>query len=200
MKPFAKPFFQLSALLGTVGLLLQLVLLLQAFAGSTLGGVIQFFSYFTILSNTLFVLVCMAHGWGGLGFFGRTGAAGVAAGSMLIVGVVYHLVLDALWQPQGWAWVANHVLHTLQPLLAGVAWMVFLRKKLDWKFAFVWLLYPLFYVFYTLVRGRFADWYPYPFVDVNALGMRQVLLNSMGLAVVFYLVYLATIALGRRVK
>lgn len=198
MTPYHRAFFRLGALAGTLGLGLQLYLLIATHPGSTAQAVEQFFSYFTILSNTLFALVCLAHGWNIFPFFRQTGIAGVTTGSMLIVGAVYHLILDALWQPEGLAWIANQLLHTSQPLLAIIGWMAFLKQRLQWKFAFVWLLYPLAYVIYTLIHGAFVSWYPYPFVDVNELGMRQVVLNSFGLAAAFYLVFMGVIALGRR--
>ena len=40
-------------------------------------------------------------------------------------------------------------------------------------------------VHYTLLRGELAEWYPYPFVDVNDHGYGRVLLNCVGVAVLF---------------
>ena len=33
-----------------------------------------------------------------------------------------------------------------------------------------WLIFPIVYVVYSLVRGPIADWYPYPFLDPNLDG------------------------------
>ena len=40
---------------------------------------------------------------------------------------------------------------------------------------------PLLYVVYVLVRGHLTGLYPYPFIDVGALGLKYVLLNALGL-------------------
>jgi hypothetical protein len=38
----------------------------------------------------------------------------------------------------------------------------------------------LAWLVYTLFRGEIVDWYPYPFVDVSALGYGGVLARSVG--------------------
>jgi hypothetical protein len=48
-----------------------------------------------------------------------------------------------------------------------------------------WLAYPLIYLFYILIRGNFAGFYPYPFVDVVKLGLQKVLENSVMLMLLF---------------
>lgn len=48
-----------------------------------------------------------------------------------------------------------------------------------------WLIYPQAYLIYIPIRGHFSGFYPYPFVDVSALGMTKVLFNSAVLMGVF---------------
>ncbi|MBK6825986.1 MAG: Pr6Pr family membrane protein [Chitinophagaceae bacterium] len=42
-----------------------------------------------------------------------------------------------------------------------------------------WLVFPAFYLTYTLIRGALVNWYPYPFVDAGNLGYVKVALNSL---------------------
>ncbi|MGC3777767.1 Pr6Pr family membrane protein, partial [Escherichia coli] len=46
------------------------------------------------------------------------------------------------------------------------------------KKALLWLVYPLGYLMVTLWRGALSGFYPYPFIDVNALGYPRVILNA----------------------
>ncbi|MGZ5849430.1 MAG: Pr6Pr family membrane protein [Methyloceanibacter sp.] len=48
-----------------------------------------------------------------------------------------------------------------------------------------WMLFPFAYAAYSLMHGAVMGFYPYPFLDVAALGYEQVLLN-MGLLIVVF--------------
>jgi hypothetical protein len=52
------------------------------------------------------------------------------------------------------------------------------------------LVLPVVWLAYTLIRGAFVDWYPYPFLDVTLHGYGYVALSS--LAVGALLLALAT--------
>ena len=54
-----------------------------------------------------------------------------------------------------------------------------------------WLVVPLAYLVYSLVRGAVVDWYPYPFMDPGEHGYAGVAVTSVVIAVV-----LAVIATG----
>ena len=47
----------------------------------------------------------------------------------------------------------------------------------------VWLALPLSYACYTFVRGAIVHYYPYPFLDVKALGPSVVATYCAGFAV-----------------
>jgi len=49
----------------------------------------------------------------------------------------------------------------------------------------LWLIYPLAYLFYTLIHGAVSGFYPYPFVNVDKLGYGKALLNCLGVTVFF---------------
>jgi hypothetical protein len=121
-----------------------------------------------------------------------------AAVYIAIVGLVYQLLLRHLWNPQGAQWVADVLLHSIIPVGYVVYWWLFApRDGLSWKNAVGWLVYPGAYLVYTLARGAVSGLYPYPFVDVTALGYRGVLARSAGLMLLFFSVGLLIVAIAR---
>jgi hypothetical protein len=87
---------------------------------------------------------------------------------------------------QGWFMIADNILHAFIPFLMLVYWILFLSaKKIKVQTIPYWLIYPVVYLVYTLIRGSFVDFYPYPFVNVNKLGYNKVLLNSSFLVLFF---------------
>jgi hypothetical protein len=43
-------------------------------------------------------------------------------------------------------------------------------RTIGWSQARWWLVFPVVFVAYSLVRGAFVDWYPYPFLDHREVG------------------------------
>lgn len=201
----------LLGLIGWIAIILQYSLMVSAHAdgaGHTwIDASLNFFSYYTILTNLAVavsmtvLLISPASGPGQ--WFSRIGGQTALAGNMLVLSLIYHILLARLWAPQGWAMVADQLLHTLVPILYLLYWVLFVPKgKLSWIAPLTWLLYPLLYLIYTLIRGSFVHWYPYPFVDVNTLGYDGVIQNSVILLFCFlillYLLVLLDRALGRK--
>jgi NADH:ubiquinone oxidoreductase subunit 3 (subunit A) len=48
--------------------------------------------------------------------------------------------------------------------------------------ALIWLKIPIAYVAYSLIRGMFVGWYPYPFLDPANGGYIQILLMTIVIA------------------
>ncbi|MGE8066039.1 Pr6Pr family membrane protein [Pseudomonas sp. NPDC089569] len=199
-------FVTVAAVLGWVGLSIQLYLIFYSrwtLSASLLGGLMSFFSYFTVLSNTLVatVLTCevtsresAARRW----FLQPWVSSGIAV-SIIVVGVAYNLLLRHLWHPEGWQRLADELLHDIMPLLYLVYWWCCVPKgQLRWRHIVLWVIYPLAYFAYALLRGHLLATYPYPFIDVGKLGYPQVFINASGLLVGFVLVSLVLIALDRR--
>ena len=61
-----------------------------------------------------------------------------------------------------------------------------------------WLIYPLIWLAYTLVRGAAVSWYPYPFLDPAHGGYGQVAVTSVAILVAGALVCLFYAWLGNR--
>ena len=188
-----------GAVFGVLALGLQLYLFAQAGTalGRTLPGiVVQFLSYFTILSNILVVLCYLGPRLGG--FFARAGVRAAVAVYIFIVGAVYATVLAALWSPSGWQFVADAALHYAAPVLYVVYWLLFVDKaSLRYGSVFVWIAFPLAYCAYALLRGWHSGLYPYPFLEADKLGYGQVAVNVAVLIAVFLVLSMAAVALGR---
>ena len=195
-----------AALLGWAGLSIQLYLIFYsrwALGASLLGGLVSFFSYFTVLSNTLVatVLTCAltsresaARRW----FLQPWVSSGIAV-SITLVGLAYNVLLRHLWHPEGWQWLADELLHDVMPLLFLAWWWVCVPKgTLGLRHIALWVIYPLAYFAYALLRGHLLATYPYPFIDVDTLGYPQVFVNAGGLLAGFVLIALLVIALDRR--
>lgn len=193
------------AVLGWAGLTIQLYLILFArlsIGASLLGGLVSFFSYFTILTNTLVatVLTCAvtqresaARRW----FLQPWVSSGIAV-SIAVVGLAYSILLRHLWHPEGWQFVADELLHDVMPLLfLGYWWRCVPKGTLRLWHLPLWLIYPLVYFIYALLRGHLLGAYAYPFIDVAVLGYPQVLANAGGILVGFVLVGLLVIGLDR---
>lgn len=199
--PLMKMFAGIGALTGWFAVSLQLYLIICHREMSVPATLVSFFSFFTIQTNILAAFCYTAvwfskTRWGKI--FSRPKTLTAVSAYIIIVGAVYNLVLRSLWQPEGWQWLADELLHTVAPLFFFFFWIVFVPKySLRWSNVWRWLIYPLCYLLYILVRGSITHLYPYPFVDVTALGYPQVLLNSLIVAASFLGVSLLLVALGK---
>jgi hypothetical protein len=150
---------------------------------------INFFSYFTIETNLVVAVVLTI-------FCAQPQAERFLPGPSLnaalvvyviVVGVVYELLLRHLWHPQGLRLLADTLLHDAVPLFYSLFWLLLLPKgKLRWPDPVTWLIYPLLFFIYSMLRGAAFGIYPYPFIDASKLGFAVVLLNATVLLAVFF--------------
>jgi hypothetical protein len=198
-------FVVVAAMLGWAGLSIQMYLIFHSrwtLGASLIGGLVSFFSYFTVLSNTLVatVLTCAVTSresatrrW----FLQSWVSSGIAV-SIAVVSLAYNLLLRHLWHPEGWQWLADELLHDVMPLLFLVYWWSCVPKgRLRVGHIGLWVIYPLVYFAYSLLRGHLLAVYPYPFIDVEKLGYPQVFINAGGLLVGFVVIALLVIGLDR---
>ena len=98
-------------------------------------------------------------------------------------GVVHFFFLRPLLDLDGADLLADKLLHLVVPLLAVIGWVAFGPRERATRADLVpFLVVPVFWLGYTLVRGAFVDWYPYPFIDVGEHGYGVVLLNALGIS------------------
>jgi hypothetical protein len=184
-------FRALIALAAFAGLGIQLWILLESpdFA-SQLAAVWRFLAFFTILTNLMVAIVSAVSAIAPNSASGRLLAgANTRAGVVLyigLVGIVYHVLLAGLWDPQGWQKIADLLLHTATPVMMAIAWILFDAKKdLTLKALPQIIVYPVAYTVYAMIRGAGDGFYPYPFIDVSELGYARVLMNVVGLTAAF---------------
>lgn len=164
--------------------------------------IINYFSYFTILSNVL-VAACLTFPWllphtpAGR-FFSKVSVQSAIAVYIFIVGLVYNLVLRQIWSPTGWQWVADNLLHVLVPLAFIPYWYFYnARNQLQWKNIPAWLIFPAIYLIYSLLRGASTGWYPYPFLNAAQYGYGKVAVNSLLVLLAFIITSAAVVAVNR---
>jgi len=193
------------ALLEWFALSLQLYLVLTVSAASGQGllqGALNFFSYFTILSNLIVALVLTCTRWSPYSrvgsFLARPSSQSAAAVYVTIVGIVYSLVLRNIWDPRGLQKLADVLLHDALPLLYLIFWFAFVEKsRLRWMDAPRWLAFPGTYFGYVLIRGALTGWYPYPFLDAGDLGYGGVGRSTVLLVIAFLAVALTFVAVAK---
>ncbi|WP_338647851.1 Pr6Pr family membrane protein [Flavobacterium sp. KS-LB2] len=192
-------FFAIIAIVGWFAVVLQLYLIIINRVVSLSETIVRFFSFFTIQSNIL-VAVCFTFLWlkpkskWGL-FFSKPKNTTAITLYITIVGIVYNAILRFLWAPTGLQKVADELLHSVIPILVLLYWILFVPKKtLEFKNIFPWLIFPAVYLVYTLVRGAFFSFYPYPFIDVILLGYEKVLINSFFMLLAF--LFFGTLFIG----
>lgn len=143
---------------------------------------VNFFSYFTVLSNLFIAGIFLASAW--IGRRTRLVALlrGAAVAYMAITGIVYALLLEGLDTGLVSPWV-NTVLHQIMPVVAVLDWVLVPPKaKLKVSDIRLWLVFPAAFLVYSLVRGGVAGWYPYPFLDPSSSGYWSVAWYSLAVA------------------
>ena len=163
---------------------------------------IRFFSFFTILTNCLVA-----------GFFSyliynnfkqkkatEFNFATLTAITVYItiVGLVYQILLSHTWNPEGLQKIINEILHFVNPILVLLYW--FRNKKnytLQYKQILPWLIYPLIYLVFVLIRGYFSNFFPYPFLNINTIGFQNVLINSIGMKFLFIIISILFVSISR---
>ncbi len=162
----------------------------------------NFFSFFTIQSNimaaAMLVLTALVRRDERSQRFDAV--RGAVTFYIAITGVVFALLLSGLQeQLDTHNAFANFVVHYLIPAVLVIDWIVDPpRHRLGLRTALIWLVYPLAWFAYTLIRGSAVGWYPYPFVDVSRHGYGGVLLQALVFSAAFAVGAAAFALLGDR--
>ena len=163
----------------------------------------NFFSFFTIQSNILAALILLASSALALGVRVTPDrwdlVRGAAVAYMATTGVVYDALLAdiqadlQLTEP----WV-DWVLHRLMPVVMALDWLIAPpSRRLAFRECLWWMIYPLAYLAYSLIRGPNVDWYPYPFLDPDEVGgYAGVAAMSIGITILFLGLIWLVVTLG----
>lgn len=164
---------------------------------------LNFFSYFTNLSNLIAALVLLL-----LAFVGSLEPNRlivliryVSAVNMTVVGLVFAVLLRDVELGGLLPWI-NFVLHYVMPVVVLLDWLLNPpAMPLRWNSLLLALVFPAIYLVYVVLRGMAIGWYPYPFLNpANAGGYAGVALYALGIAVTFVVAGGLLLALGNRLS
>ena len=171
--------------------------------GRTTGGaIVQLFSYFTIQTNLILavlltVTLLFPGSWMGR-YLSLPHVSAAMAVYITIVGLVYHFMLRNQFHPVGMFKVTSDIFHIVSPIAYVFFWLLLNKKELlKWSYIFLWLLYPLIYTIYILIRGAFSNYYPYNFIDVGQFGYAQVSINCLFLLFGFVVLNVIFVGISR---
>ena len=159
----------------------------------------NFFSYFTIESNLLAIGLLLY-----LGIENKVRSKskllatlrGAVTLYMVMTCIIFIVLLSGL---EGTTLTAvpwdNVVLHYIMPVAVLADWLLDKSTvKLTFKRALTWLIFPVSYVIYSLIRGAIVSWYPYPFLNPLPHGYLPIVITStvliVGVVVTTWLLWL----------
>lgn len=201
------------ALSGTMGLVLQ--------SGLPRTGRIRpgMFCFYTAQSNLLVVVYEFAlfTAWlfrsgAVLRLLAAPGAALAVTVCIWVTHLVFHFALVPYIRRTGKSFVdssqdriGNVLVHYVTPLLTLLQWVLWADKTgLGVRHALWWLVIPLFYLIYVLLRARTGRpigstelMYPYFFLYLPTLGVKRFCLNVALLMVVFFALALILVEISR---
>jgi hypothetical protein len=196
------------AIMVWVALVIQFYISIEKYLsqGRSLGGaIVQLLSYFTIENNILVassLTALLLFPTSKLGrFFSKPSVLGAITMYITIVCLVYQLVLRGQHVQLGWFRFCDEILHSISPPMFVLFWLSFVpRANIAWGKAINWLLFPLLYCFYILIRGAISNYYPYSFIDGTKLTYGQITINCFFLLLAFLSVGLLFIGTTRIAK
>lgn len=190
------------ALIGWFALIAQYYLHIENRVTSFPEANFRFFTYFTILVNLIVTIYFTST------VFKKQEVQEKSLGYLTaitvyitIVGATYQIILRGTWQPTDLQRIVDELLHSVMPVLTIIFWYLF-EKKAHVKYSQIlkWAIFPIVYLIIMLIRGNFSGFYPYPFVDVTALGLKKVLINSLFVTIFFFIISFLYIRIGKALK
>ena len=208
--------FAAAAVAAIVGQLIRSTQLTVEASRNVALMVTNFFSYFTIASNVLTVIVLLM---GAFFLFTRKGddthwftvLRVVLVTYMGVTGIVYNTLLRGVEVAPGatveWS---NTLLHVVGPIFVVLDWF-FAPGRIPvsyWRTIRVVVIFPIVWAAYTLIRGPLTPneitgatyWYPYPFLDphLSPNGYTSVAFYVVMIAMLIGLVAAGAIYVSRR--
>jgi hypothetical protein len=168
-------------------------------------SLVNFFSFFTIESNIFAAVTLLASSlaarrkkqWVGLDLY-----RGAATVYMTTTGLIYVLLLskDPVAVQTTIPWV-NMVLHYAMPIVILLDWaFVPPKRRIALRTIPLWLTFPVAYLAYSWLRGPYAGWYPYPFLDPRLHSVEALVGYALAIAVAIVVICFGVRAIGSRRK
>lgn len=116
---------------------------------------------------------------------------------MIITAIVYQVLLHDSTSPFEWD---NFVLHRIAPAFVVLWWFIWpSAKSVSSKEANWWLLFPILWMVYTLIRAAIINWYPYPFLNPEEIGgFSGVATHIIGITIGFIIISQLTAWVSRK--
>lgn len=145
-------------------------------------NLINYVSYFTVLSNFLVASVLIFSGIRTEKSIHLDFSRGAATLYILVTGLGFMFLLGGK-NEQLLPWV-NIILHYIAPIVMLIDWTIEpLSQKIDFKKALAWIAPPLTYLGFCMIRGYFTNWYPYEFLDPNMNSVEQMITYLLSISV-----------------
>ena len=198
-----KKLAAIFAVIGWFAVIAQYVLMVENRQATILETTIRFISFFTILTNALVAiyftrLVFEKNQQSKL--ISKPGTLTAITVYITVVGLVYQVALRQAWHPTGLQMIVDELLHSVMPILVIIFWYLYeTTSAVKYSQILQWLIYPLVYLIYILVRGSFSNFYPYPFINVTTIGMSKALTNAGILIIIFLIISAVFLAIGKAI-
>ena len=162
----------------------------------------EYFSYFTIESSMMNVVVLLVGGtlawkWHRDTELFRSVRVAILSYAV-ITGLVYNVLLrnipgDGSYEPPRWC---NEVMHVWVPIFILLDWLLAPgRVRVPWSRLWLVISFPLAWLAFTMLRGGITGWYPYPFLEpAGPAGIPGVLIYVVGIAA--FIIAVASAAIG----
>jgi hypothetical protein len=196
----------LAAIVGLTGFLMQMFFTLNAKLSeghSLLYSLNYFFSFFTIIINFFLCLFLLTYGLFPDSKFAVILRKSFVSGGMclyiLVVGIIFYALLFKDVHVQGFEALATHILHAFMPGFYLYFWYFHLRDStLKYSDGFRWLVVPVVYFVYLIIRGQLIGKYPYFFVNVDKFGWMVVAIYAVAILSFFFLLGALLIFIDRQ--
>ena len=150
--------------------------------------------YFTILTNAL-IAYAMLHEAAGRPAHPDLHLTGVI--NITMVCLIYQTLLAPPEPFQGLNWWTDFGFHLGVPVASVLWWLACGPRNHPIRRLPLWLILPVIYCVYALIRGALTGSYPYFFLDVPRFGAGQIVLNIVGLVGVFGVAGVVIWGMGR---
>ena len=185
MTDWRKALTWLGFSVGAVALVLQFVISMQLYLanGRDLPGALgMFFSYYTIITNIILVLIYLSEltTWRWIELFRHPVTRAMMAAAMTLVMTFVHFFLRGLTDLSGLFLLCDTLLHYATPIIYLVWWLSVARHgALGFRNMPAMLVPTFIYFLYAMARGAWVREYPYPILNAIQLGYGQVILNAV---------------------
>ncbi len=165
---------------------------------------LNFFTFFTILSNLLAMAILIEGGRRQLA--GGQSVPdlwrGAAVAYMTVTYLVFAVLLrDAQEQLQTHVPWVDSVLHRVAPIVVMADWLIEPpHQPISFRRALSWLWFPVVWTTFSMVRGAIDGRYPYPFLDPGNGGYGTVALYLAAILVLFLVVAWGVATVGAALR